>query len=470
MGKRFWFLLCIGLGVLLSPLNSSMIAVAVIRIQTVFHLSFATVSWLITVYYLTSAVAQPIMGKVSDLIGPKKVFMGGLVMVAAASVATLFAPTFSVLLVLRLFQAWGSGSVYPAAMAIVRGRVEANQAQALAFLAVFSSASAAFGPTIGGILLQHWNWQAIFWFNLPIIVISFSMAVWLLPASRPKSRGSAPRPLSALFEELDVVGTVEFVAALGGILLWLLSPHTLAVNAMGFIGLVALGLFARRETRVASPFIPVRAFAENPALIWVDGQFMVVNIIFYSVFFSMADYLEKIRHFSAQDTGMLMFFISGTAVLIAPLTGRWVARSGSRPGLLLASLLMTAGSLLMVGLQDASPTWLILAVLVAFGASNGLNNVGMQTALFEHSPKKVIGTASGLFMTSRYLGTIVSSVLLGLAFNQLISSTHLRELSFWLTALSLLVIGLSWHLPKGKRQVSPPTVPIPSRTMNRSSD
>jgi MFS family permease len=91
-----WMLISVGLGVLLNPLNSSMIAVAMARLQNVYHLEFTEVSWIIFVFYLASAVAQPVMGKASDLFGRKKIFLAGLIIAFMASLLAPLSPSLRV--------------------------------------------------------------------------------------------------------------------------------------------------------------------------------------------------------------------------------------------------------------------------------------------------------------------------------------------------------------------------------------
>ncbi len=142
--RRGLLLFAIALGVLLNPLNSSMISVALARLQTVFHLDFTSVSWLISTYYLASAIAQPVMGKLADLIGRKRIFIIGILMVAASTISAPFSPNFAWLIALRLIQSIGSGAIFPAGMGIVRNYVTERQSNAIAILAVFSSGAAAF--------------------------------------------------------------------------------------------------------------------------------------------------------------------------------------------------------------------------------------------------------------------------------------------------------------------------------------
>ena len=114
-----------------------------------------------------------------------------LIVVAAGSIAAPFSPGFGWLIGFRILQGIGSSAIYPAGMALVRHHITDRHAQALAVLSVFSSASAGFGPAIGGLLIHFWNWPAIFVVNIPIIAGAFVLALWVLPAD---ARSAAGRP------------------------------------------------------------------------------------------------------------------------------------------------------------------------------------------------------------------------------------------------------------------------------------
>lgn len=132
--KPWLLVLTIGFGTLLNPLNSSMISVALTRMQHDFGLTFADASWLISVFYLASAAAQPVMGKLSDMFGPKRLFLAGLIIVATASALAPFSPNFTFLLGCRALQAVGSSTLFPSGMSMVRSSISEGQAKALATL------------------------------------------------------------------------------------------------------------------------------------------------------------------------------------------------------------------------------------------------------------------------------------------------------------------------------------------------
>lgn len=451
--RRNLILITIALGVLLNPLNSSMISVAVARLQEVFHLNFAQSSWIISTYYLASAIAQPVMGKVADSVGRKRVFLIGLILVIVTSLTAPFAPTFTWLIIFRLVQSIGSGAIYPAGMAIVRQWVSARQAQALAFLSVFSSGAAAFGPSIGGFLMHFGDWPAIFIINLPIIVVSFVLAIWLLPPDRfDNSRDERSQGVLALFRQIDLLGITCFGGMIVFLLVFLLSISTSPSWWTGVVGIVLLGFFIWRELQAKKPFIDLRMFKRNINFTWVEVQFVTVNIIFYSIFFGIPDYLQESLHFSAQHTGLLMLCIAGSSLIVSPLTGMWVDKSGSRPPLLLAGFCLTLGPLLFLTLSAHSPVYWMAIVFFVLGLSNGLNNIGLQTALFAVTPAPMMGTASGLFMMARYMGTILSTVLLGLVFHNIIGTPELHVLGVALAILGVLVILMSLRVPKGRYQ------------------
>jgi MFS family permease len=162
-------------GIVLNPLNSSTMSVAVVDIQPVFDVDFRQASLLISVFYVASAVGQPVMGRLADRLGRKKLFLIGLVIAIVASAAAPFAPSFGGLLVVRTLQALGTSSLYPAGFGIVRETISERQSQALSVLAISAGITAALGPTIGGSLVTV-GWYAVFTINAPICTAIFVVA------------------------------------------------------------------------------------------------------------------------------------------------------------------------------------------------------------------------------------------------------------------------------------------------------
>ncbi|WP_109686892.1 MFS transporter [Tumebacillus permanentifrigoris] len=454
-----WLMISVGLGVLLNPLNSSMISVALARLQHVYHLDFTDVSWVIFSFYIASAIAQPVMGKASDLFGRKKIFLTGLVVAFVASLIAPLSPNFGWLIVFRIVQSIGTSMMVAVGMAIVRIHITEKQATALSVLSIFLSGAAAIGPFIGGVLIHLWDWSAIFFVNIPFVVASFLLAWRTIPKDEPPTSAARNMSVRKWFDLIDAFGILLFTVGLVALLVGLLSAKSSGhVSSgpviLGLIGLVALGAFVRHELKATSPFIPLRTYAKYPAMTWVNVEFILVNVLYYSLFFGLPSYLQMVRHVSEFQTGILMLSLGLCSLVASPLAGRWIDKSGPRPALLVSGLLMTFGSVWIVTLNQTSPVTSVCLALAAFGISNGLNNVGMQAAMFKSSPKEMIGVASGLFMTSRYLGTILSSLLLSILMGDTFSAGGFRLLGVILSVLALSLVFMSWRRRESGQPVS----------------
>ncbi|OXM16219.1 MFS transporter [Paenibacillus herberti] len=443
-----WLMIAVGLGILLNPLNSSMISVAIPSLQKVFQLDFTAVSWIVFSFYIASAIAQPVLGKASDLFGRRNLFLTGLVISFITSLLAPLSPNFGWLIVFRIVQSIGTSMMVVVGMALVRIHIMEKQATALSVLSIFLSGAAAVGPFIGGILIHWWDWHAIFFVNIPFVVASFLLAWRTIPKDEPRTTVTRNMSFRKWLELIDATGillfTVGLVALLFGLLSAKSSGHISLGNVIvGLIGLVTLGAFVRHELIATSPFIPLRTFAKYPAMTWANVEFMLVNLLFYSLFFGLPSYLQMVRHVSEFQTGILMLSLGLCSLVSAPIAGRWIDKSGPRSALLLSAILMTFGSVWLVTLDQTSPVISVCLALAAFGISNGLNSVGMQALLFQSSPKEIIGITSGLFNTSRYLGTILSSLLIGIVMGGKFSFEGFRLLGIILTLVALCLVFIS---------------------------
>lgn len=416
-----------------------MIAVALARIQEHFTLSFTDASWLISTYYLASGIGQPVMGKLGDAFGLKRIYLMGLVMIAAASAAAPFSPTFGWLIGIRIIQAIGSSALFPAGMGIIRKSITENQAQALGILSIFSSVSAAFGPSIGGFLVHYGDWPAIFIINFPFILAAFLLGIKILPKD---SKNSTQRA------KIDYPGILLFSLSILSWLLFLLSfEKGLSIGKL-VLSIVFTCLFYLFESKRQQPFVNVIALKENLNMSLVYVQFILVNVIFYSIFFGMPLYLQSVHHYDSKTTGLVMLSIAGFGVIVSPLTGRWIDRSGSKPALFAGAATIILGSLLLLTIQDSSSVIWIFFSLSVLGLSNGFNNLGLQTALYSFVPPAETGAASGLFMTSRYIGTIFSSSLLGNLFGRQISTGRFHIMVLICMVIGVFILLLTIRIPR----------------------
>ncbi|HLR09375.1 MAG TPA: MFS transporter [Bacillota bacterium] len=436
--KPWLLVLTIGMGTMLNPLNSSMISVALTRLQYDFVLTFADASWLISIFYLASAAGQPVMGKLSDMFGPKRLFLTGLVLVAVSCLLAPFSPNFMFLLGCRALQAIGSSTLFPSGMSMVRSHITEKQARALAILSIFASTSAAFGPSVGGFLIAGWDWPAIFLINFPFIILGFVLSLVVLP-----NDGRVTIEL----KRIDFAGITLFVLSIVGLILFMLSlEENIRWWALALFVIPGI-LFIVYENRRREPFIDVASLQKNTNVTLIYVQFMTINLVHYCFFFGFPTYLQQAQGYSEDHTGLIMLALAGFSVIVSPIAGQIIDRRGSKLPMVIGTVLLLIGTGLLLTYREMSPLLWLLVIMAVLGMSNGFNNISSQTALYEHVDPEDTGSASGLFQTSRYLGSILSGSLLGLTFNHQVDTAHLHMVAIICFIFSLVIVGLSLKLP-----------------------
>lgn len=441
-------------GTLLNPLNSSMIAVALISLQSAFSVSTATASWLIAGFYLAAAIGMPVMGRLADLLGARRVFCAGLILVGTVGALAPLAPSFGVLVVFRVVQAFGTSAAYPAGLAILRRGDPAGKAPAAALgaLTVAGSISAAMGPVLGGFLVDATGWQSIFLVNVPVTAAGLLMALRWLPPDRvqPVTRDRRERPNVStsrrLWQTLDIPGVLLFSGTIGCSLGFLISLSGAKLWPLLGGAVLCGGLLVWREQTAAQPFIDIAMLAHNRLLLEIFLQYAAINVVFYGIFFGLPLWLERARSFHPQEAGLLILPVAGMGVLSTPLAAWLVRRHGARTALIVGSCTLLAGSLLLLAPNRHTPLAVIIAIGCVLGIPNGFNNLGLQAALYEATPPESMGQTGGQFQTFRYIGAILSTALLGLVFGATASSTELHTMAVVLAAISACLVVASFSI------------------------
>lgn len=158
--------------------------------------------------------------------------------------------------------------------------------------------------------------------------------------------------------------------------------------------------------------------------------------------------MQQLYHYSAVKTGFIMLSIAGFGVLVIPITRRWIDSYGSKPPLLFSRVSLIIGTLLMLTFKGGTGITWILVVLSFIGIGNGFNKLAIQTALLSLFSTKDSGMASGLLMTSRYIGSILSTSLLAIFFSEVITVGNFKKLITINSFISVIVLILVICLPK----------------------
>lgn len=428
------------LGVPLNPLNSSMIAVALVPMQRHFEVSVATASWLVSGFYLAASVGQPLMGRLIDQFGARRLYVAGLTIMLAASAAAPFAPSFWWVVAMRAVQALGTSTAFPSALVLIRRTAGGETpAGALGALAITASSCAALGPVIGGALVGFAGWQAVFWVNVPITAIGIVVVLAFLPPARPEPDRDRP----TFWQRLDPAGVLLFGAAQISLLIMLLSfaghPRLWLLAVVAALG----GLLVYREMRARSPFLDVRGLVGNRALTSVLVQQILLNLVYYCVFYGLPLWLQAVRGYGSQLAGLIMLPIAAVGALVTPFAATLIKRRGSKLPLVIGSIVLLAGTALIQLFGDATPIAVMIVLGLVLGLPNGLNNLGLQTALYAAAPPERTGSAGGLFQTCRYLGAILSTSVLGVVFERNLTSTGFHHVGYVMAGGAAVLVALS---------------------------
>lgn len=356
------------IGPALNSINTTMIAVALVPIARAMGTTAAQTILLVACLYLAAAVAQPAMGRLVDLYGPRRVYVTGMAVAAVAGLVPLVLPTFGGALAARIAIGVGTSGAYPAAMAAIRvGATQLRREPPRALfsaLSVSSLTSAAIGPVLGGILVEHFGWQAIFVVNAPYAVVALVLALLWLPAGRPTATGDGPGQ-----ESLDLPGLVLFTVTIGAALVVVLGlwPGQYWLLLVAAATGTALVLWERRRPH---PFLDVRMLAANPALLRTFARLFLVYTCTYLVIYGVTQWLQSAAGYAADAAGWMQL----PAVVLAGLAAAVVSRSrGLRAPLIVAAALpVVGGVLLTVVVALATAALLLTATDRALGRDDRL--------------------------------------------------------------------------------------------------
>ncbi|MFD3309328.1 MFS transporter [Streptomyces sp. NPDC058694] len=429
-------------GSALNPINSSIIATAMVPLAADLNVSVGSTAVLVSSLYLASAVAQPTAGKLAEVLGPRRIFLSGIVLVLLGGLVGGLGQNLATLTVARVLIGVGTSAAFPCAMVMIRRRAQdagltAPPGSVLGGLAIAGMATAAVGPPIGGLIVGAAGWRWAFLVNIPVTAIALVMAVRWLPKDPPLDR--ADSGLRKVAERIDLPGILGFATFMTALVVFLMGLPNLEWIALA-VFVVAAAPTVVWELRTNAPFFDFRGLAANGALARTYLRQALTLLGVYSVMYGMTQWMETAHGFSTVQAGLLLLPMGAvSALLSSPLARRNLVRGP----LVVAALSMLAGSAGIMLLTSTSPAIVIVLVSLVFGVVSATTTVGNQTALYLSAPADRIGTASGLFRTFGYLGTITSSVIGGIAFRDGPTDQGLHSLGLVLVVAGVAVLLLT---------------------------
>ncbi|MFJ8029615.1 MFS transporter [Streptomyces sp. NPDC096032] len=407
-GHPWLTLLTVAVGVMMVALDGTIVAIANPAIRDDLHATFADVQWITNAYFLALAVTLITAGKLGDRFGHRQTFLIGVTGFAAASGAIGLSHSIAAVVTFRVFQGLFGALLMPAALGLLRATFPAEKLNmAIGIWGMVIGASTAGGPILGGVLVQHVNWQSVFFINVPVGVLALVLGALILLDHRAKN---APR-------SFDLPGIVLLSGAMF-CLVWALikAPTWGWGDGMTWAFLAAsvllFGLFAFWETKVAEPLIPLGLFRSVPLSAGVVLM-VLMAIAFMGGLFFVTFYLQKVHGMSPVDAGLHLLPLTGMMIVGSPLAGAAITGLGPRiplaGGMAVTAVAMYGMSTLEAGTGSAVMS--IWFALLGLGLAPVM--VGATEVIVGNAPMELSGVAGGLQQAAMQIGGSLGTAVLG---------------------------------------------------------
>jgi len=413
-----WFtLITVAVGVMMVALDGTIVAIANPAIQKDLGASFADVQWITNGYFLALAVSLITAGKLGDRFGHRQTFLIGVTGFAAASGAIGLSHSIAFVVTFRVLQGLFGALLMPAALGLLRATFPAEKLNmAIGLWGMVIGASTAGGPILGGVLVEHVNWQSVFFINVPVGAVALILGLLILRDHRaalgrsPENGYSAPR-------SFDVLGIVLLSGAMFCLVWALIKAPTwgwgsgttwafLAVSVLGF------ALFAFWEQRVKEPLIPLGLFRSVPLSAGVVLM-VLMAIAFMGGLFFVTFYLQNVHGMSPIDAGLHLLPLTGMMIVGSPLAGAAITKLGPRIPLAGG---MAATAIAMYGMSTltsdtGSAVMSIWFALLGLGLAPVM--VGATEVIVGNAPMELSGVAGGLQQAAMQIGGSLGTAVLG---------------------------------------------------------
>ncbi|MDQ1576469.1 MAG: hypothetical protein QOH55_1619 [Microbacteriaceae bacterium] len=389
-------------------LDSTVVNVAVPSIGKELNATISGLQWTIDAYTLVLASLLMLSGSTADRLGRRRTFQLGLALFGVGSLLCSVAPTVYWLVVFRMVQAVGGSMMNPVAMSIITATFtdRKQRARAVGFWSAVVGVSMGLGPLVGGALTGSIGWRAIFWINVPIVVVAIVLTALFVPESK-----------AARARRFDPVGQVLVIVLLATLVGGLIEGPTLGWGSVGTVllmtvavlSLIGLLLYERRQSE---PLVDVRFFRSLPF-----SSAVMTAIFAYSsngaFFFLVALYLQEVRGLTPFQAGLHTLPVAVAQLVCAPISGRLVASVGTRLPLLLSGLALAAGASMLTTVNATTPTVFLLCAFGMIGIGFGLVNAPITTTAVSGMPSAQTGSAAATASTSRQVGTALGVAMAG---------------------------------------------------------
>ncbi|MER6625751.1 MFS transporter [Streptomyces sp. NPDC000931] len=404
-----WFtLITVAVGVMMVALDGTIVAIANPAIGDDLGATWSDLQWITNAYFLALAVSLITAGKLGDRFGHRQTFLIGVAGFAASSAAIGLSEGITMVIVFRVFQGLFGALLMPAALGLLRATFPAEKLNmAIGIWGMVIGASTAGGPILGGVLVEHVNWQSVFFINVPVGVLAVALGVWILLDHRAEN---APR-------SFDVLGIALLSAAVFCLVWAIIKAPEWGWGDLGtwtfIIGsLVGFGLFAFWETKVKEPLVPLTLFRSVPLSAGVVLM-VLMAIAFMGGLFFVTFYLQGVRGLGPVDAGLHLLPLTGMMIVGSPLAGVMITKVGPRIPLAFG-MALTALAMYGMSTLDTDTGSVVMSLWFALlGLGLAPVMVGATEVIVGNAPLELSGVAGGLQQAAMQVGGSLGTAVLG---------------------------------------------------------
>lgn len=389
-------------------LDTSIVNVALDRIASGLSIEVAGLQWLVNAYTLSFASLLLTGGTLGDRWGARRVYMCGLVLFTAASGWCAVAPGFASLICGRVLQGIGAALLVPCSLSLLTHAVAdpVERARAIGMWASCGGIALAGGPLVGGLLVDGFGWRSIFLVNVPIGLVGVFLTTRIaMEARKPDER------------RVDLAGQAAALVALGALVAALIegpshgwrSPE---IVGAGIISLAAILAFLAVEARSAQPMLPL-PLLRGRAFSGVSLVTLLTTLCFFGMIFVLSLYFQRVRGYSALETGLAFLPCTVVVPLGNLVFGRLAGRVGPRRMIVIGSVLQILGFAGILIADAEAPYYVLSIALLMLGLGGGLRTPASATLMMTLVEKRHSGIGAGVLNSARQVGSAMGVAMFG---------------------------------------------------------
>jgi EmrB/QacA subfamily drug resistance transporter len=405
--NKWYVMISVCFGVFLATIDSSIVNISLPTLVTALESNFATVQWVVLAYLLTITALLLGVGRLSDIIGKKVLYIAGFFVFLLGSLFCGLSQSAGLLIASRVLQAIGASFLMALGPALLaEGFPPEERGRALGISGLSVSLGIILGPTLGGLILGHLSWHWIFFVNLPVGLIGIPIAIRSLPSSSRRNR-----------ERFDLFGSVLLLIALSSLLFCLTFTQSLGIYSPVTIGLFVLfllfiGIFIKVELSTKQPVVDLSLFKNMLFSVNLITGFLTF-VASAGTIFLIPFYLQNVLNYDPQVAGLLLAVFPITLGIVGPLSGWLSDRFGFRLLTVVGLAILSFGYFGMRQLS-VSTTWqgFVLA-LFPIGIGMGIFQSPNNSAILGTAASHRLGVVSGLLAITRTLGQTTGIAIIG---------------------------------------------------------